>query len=139
MRPSLHASVFVLSVTLLVAGCSWSPTPVSPKATLPYRQQILKKKQELRRVQQVVDSLRSENEELSRERTRLERRLADGSIRVFFDNMSEPVMVAENQRFDWGMVGVGSFDDVGRIRNLVVRGAESRPRGAAPFASVEGK
>ena len=57
---------------------------------------------------------------------RLERRLEEGSIRVYFDDMSEPIMVAEDLRFDWGMVGFGSFDDVGRIRNLVLRGGEVR-------------
>lgn len=60
-------------------------------------------------------------------RVRLERRLSDGSVRVWFDDMSEPIMEAHDLRFEWGMVGFGTFDDVGRIRNLVIRGAEVRP------------
>lgn len=60
-------------------------------------------------------------------RVRLERRLEDGSIRVFFDDMQKPIMEARDSRFSWGMVGFGSFDDVGRIRNLVLRGGEVRP------------
>ena len=59
-------------------------------------------------------------------RVRVERRVREGSIRVYFDDMSEPIMVAEDRRFGWGMVGFGSFDDVGRIRNLVLRGEDVR-------------
>lgn len=66
-------------------------------------------------------------------RVRLERRLPEGTIRVFFDDMSTPIMVAEDRTFLWGMVGVGSFDDVGRVRNLAVWGEPLRLEEAAPF------
>ncbi len=72
-------------------------------------------------------------------RVRLERRLGDGSIRVYFDDMSEPIMVAWDRRFGMGMLGFGSFDDVGRIRNMVLRGGESRPREGAAFGGGGGK
>ena len=49
---------------------------------------------------------------------RLERRLGDGSIRVFWEDMERPIMVAEDKTFGAGWVGVGSFDDVGKVDNL---------------------
>jgi hypothetical protein len=45
-----------------------------------------------------------------------------GSIEVYFDNMSVPVMTAENHRFLWGRVGVGSFDDKGQFDDMELRG-----------------
>lgn len=51
-------------------------------------------------------------------RVRVERRVADGTIRVFFDDMTEPVMVARDRTFGAGLIGFGSFDDSGRIDNI---------------------
>jgi hypothetical protein len=53
---------------------------------------------------------------------RLERKLADGAIRVFFDDLSKPIMVAEDRTFGAGYVGFGSFDDTGRVRNIRISG-----------------
>ena len=55
-------------------------------------------------------------------KVRLERKLADGSIRVFFDDMTEPIMVAEDKTFGAGYVGFGSFDDTGMIDNVKISG-----------------
>ncbi len=44
---------------------------------------------------------------------RVVRRVADGTIEVFFDDMTKPVMVASDKTFTWGRVGFGSFDDHG--------------------------
>jgi hypothetical protein len=41
-----------------------------------------------------------------------------GSIKVFFDDMNNPVMTAVDNRFSWGRVGVGSFDDTGQYDNI---------------------
>lgn len=49
---------------------------------------------------------------------RVERRLADGAVRVYFDDRQEPVMVAEDRTFGAGWVGFGSFDDTGKVDNL---------------------
>lgn len=54
-------------------------------------------------------------------KVRLERRISEGSIRVFFDDMSEPIMVAEDRNFGAGYVGFGSFDDTGMIDNIRIR------------------
>ena len=46
---------------------------------------------------------------------RLVRDVKSGSIKVFFDNMTEPVMEATDTTFTWGQVGVGTFDDTGNF------------------------
>ena len=44
---------------------------------------------------------------------RIRRDAESGRIEVFFDDMTKPAMVAEDRRFAWGRVGIGSFDDTG--------------------------
>jgi hypothetical protein len=41
------------------------------------------------------------------------RRVADGTIEVYFDDMQTPNMIAVDKTFTWGQVGIGSFDDHG--------------------------
>jgi hypothetical protein len=53
---------------------------------------------------------------------RIVRTVADGSIKVFFDDMKVPAMTAADTTFDSGQVGIGSFDDTGRFDNVVLRG-----------------
>ena len=50
------------------------------------------------------------------------RRIRDGSIEVYFDDMKTPVMTARNKTFLRGQVGVGSFDDTGDWTNVKVYG-----------------
>ncbi len=49
---------------------------------------------------------------------RLERKVGDGSVRVFFDDMKTPIMLAEDKTFGAGYVGFGSFDDTGKVDNI---------------------
>ena len=49
---------------------------------------------------------------------RLERRSADGAILVYFDDMTKPIMMAEDKTFSSGYVGFGSFDDTGMVDNI---------------------
>jgi len=49
---------------------------------------------------------------------RLVRDVKKGTIEVFFDDGSEPIMTAVDNRFTWGWVGVGSFDDTGKIDDV---------------------
>jgi hypothetical protein len=49
---------------------------------------------------------------------RLERRIAEGTIHVFFDDMAKPVMVAEDRTFGAGWIGFGSFDDTGKVDSV---------------------
>ncbi len=53
---------------------------------------------------------------------KLERKLGDGSIKVYFDDMTRPIMLAEDKTFGAGCIGVGSFDDVGKARNIRIWG-----------------
>jgi hypothetical protein len=53
-------------------------------------------------------------------RVRLERRLEDGSIRVFFDDLETPVLETTDTTLEWGRIGFGSFDDSGRVAKLRV-------------------
>jgi hypothetical protein len=53
---------------------------------------------------------------------RIDRTLADGSIKVFFDDMQKPIMTATDTTFGPGWIGVGSFDDTGKIANLKLSG-----------------
>ena len=41
------------------------------------------------------------------------RRVKDGAIEIYFDDMKKPVMIAEDKTFTTGQVGLGSFDDNG--------------------------
>ncbi len=61
-------------------------------------------------------------------RVRVERTLADGRIRVYFDNFAEPIMEATDRHLDYGRVGFGSFDDTGRFARIRVWGPGPAPR-----------
>lgn len=49
---------------------------------------------------------------------RIEREEAGGSIKVYFDDMEKPVMVAGDKHFNSGTIGLGSFDDVGEFDDV---------------------
>lgn len=51
---------------------------------------------------------------------RLVRNTSTGLIAVYFDDMSTPIMVAEDTTFAEGSLGLGSFDDVGRFDDVKV-------------------
>jgi hypothetical protein len=53
-------------------------------------------------------------------KVRIERKVSDGSVRVFFEDMTKPIMVAEDKTFGPGEIGFGSFDDTGKITNIKV-------------------
>ena len=46
----------------------------------------------------------------------------DGKIEVFFDDMEKPSKVAQDKTFQWGMVGLGSFDDLGAWDDVRITG-----------------
>ena len=48
------------------------------------------------------------------------------TILVFVDNMEKPIMEANNGELGWGYVGIGSFDDTGRVRKLKLSAPEAR-------------
>jgi hypothetical protein len=51
---------------------------------------------------------------------RLVRQGSTGLIRVYFDDLTRPIMVAEDKTFPSGYVGFGSFDDTGMVDNVRV-------------------
>jgi hypothetical protein len=53
-------------------------------------------------------------------KVRLVRQGTTGRTEVYFDDLKKPVMTAEDRTFPKGFVGFGSFDDVGRFRNVIV-------------------
>ncbi|MHC4346459.1 MAG: 3-keto-disaccharide hydrolase, partial [Planctomycetota bacterium] len=59
-------------------------------------------------------------------RVRLVRDTRTGSIAVFFDDMSEPIMTAVDRTITWGKVGVGSFDDTGHCDDIRLWGVAKK-------------
>jgi hypothetical protein len=55
------------------------------------------------------------------------RRIADGTIEAYFDDMEKPFMAAHDTTFKWGLVGLGTFDDHGNWDNFELRGVEAKP------------
>jgi len=45
---------------------------------------------------------------------------ATGDITVYFDDMTKPVLTAKDKTLDHGKIGIGSFDDLGEFKNLVI-------------------
>ncbi|MBM3821438.1 MAG: hypothetical protein FJ404_00885 [Verrucomicrobia bacterium] len=66
---------------------------------------------------------------------RIERNADDGTIRVFFNDMTRPVMAAQDKTFLEGYVGLGSFDDVGRFRRLRLEGTAVDGAGGAFYTA----
>lgn len=55
----------------------------------------------------------------------VKRDAAAGKIEVFFDDMTKPVMVAEDKTFTSGGFGVGSFDDTEHFDNIRIWGKKT--------------
>src|SRR5262249_18824120 len=51
---------------------------------------------------------------------RLVRQATTGKIEVYFDDMTKPIMKAEDKTFQTGFVGFGSFDGRGRFRRATL-------------------
>ena len=55
------------------------------------------------------------------------RRLKDGLIEIYFDDMEKPQKVAHDKTFGAGLIGLGSFDDLGQWDDIELRGVEVKP------------
>ncbi|PHN04656.1 hypothetical protein [Flavilitoribacter nigricans] len=53
---------------------------------------------------------------------RIERNVETGTIKVYFNDMNEPIMEAEDTHFNAGYIGFGSFDDTGMVDNIKLWG-----------------
>ncbi len=60
------------------------------------------------------------------------RRVADGTIEIYFDDMKKPMMTAIDKTFTWGQVGLGSFDDNGNWDDLKLYGTKVDAPGKSP-------
>ncbi|PRX49161.1 hypothetical protein B0I33_103194 [Prauserella shujinwangii] len=58
---------------------------------------------------------------------RLDYHAETGRIAVYVDGADEPLMTATDTTFAGGRVGFGSFDNFGRIRDVVVAGSKAVP------------
>ncbi|MEV0345776.1 hypothetical protein AB0H88_08415 [Nonomuraea sp. NPDC050680] len=55
-----------------------------------------------------------------------------GRIEVFMDGSTTPLITATDRTFTSGRVGFGSFDNIGRVRNLTVTGTPARADRSQP-------
>lgn len=55
-------------------------------------------------------------------RVKIVRRVESGEIEVYFDDMQTPAMTAKDEAFQWGRIGVGSFDDTADFDDVILRG-----------------
>ena len=51
---------------------------------------------------------------------RVERNATEGTIRIYFDDMSIPIMEASDKHFTSGRIGFGSFDDTGQFDEIKI-------------------
>lgn len=57
-------------------------------------------------------------------RVKLVRRVNDGTIEVYYDDMKIPVMTATDKTFAWGRIGLGTFDDTGDWDDVKLSGVK---------------
>ena len=65
---------------------------------------------------------------------RAERDTQAGTYKVFFNDFSKPIMLAEDMTFTKGHVGFGSFDDVGMVTSIKIWGPAAEPAKANHFS-----
>ena len=54
------------------------------------------------------------------QRIRLVRNAESGAILVYANQNAEPIIEANDTTFEWGYVGFGSFDDTGRVGDIMI-------------------
>jgi hypothetical protein len=50
------------------------------------------------------------------------RKVESGLIEIYFDDMEKPQKVAHDKTFQWGLIGLGSFDDLGMWDDVKING-----------------
>jgi len=58
---------------------------------------------------------------------KIERDTKSGTIKVYFDDMNQPVMTAEDKTFTWGQIGIGTFDDTSQWDDIRLNGQKVKP------------
>lgn len=59
-------------------------------------------------------------EQNSWHKVKIEREVVSGSIKIYFDDMKNPIMEATDIHFKEGRIGLGSFDDTGKFDNVKI-------------------
>ncbi len=59
---------------------------------------------------------------------RIRRDVEDGSIKVFVNDMVQPIMTANDETFGHGWIGWGSFDDTGMVSDIRIWAPDSEPK-----------
>jgi hypothetical protein len=57
-------------------------------------------------------------------RIKIVRKVDDGLIEAYFDDMQTPIMTAHDKTFSWGQIGIGTFDDTARYSEVKLWGNE---------------
>jgi hypothetical protein len=70
-------------------------------------------------------------------KVRVVRRVSDGVVQVYFDDLEHPIMEAKNEKFGAGWVGFGSFDDTGKVARIRVYGRESEAKAVQAFPTAK--
>ncbi len=65
-------------------------------------------------------------------RVRLERSLKTGTIKVYFNDLEQPIMEAQDTTFGLGHIGFGSFDDTGKVKNIRIWTPKDEPKSTQP-------
>jgi hypothetical protein len=70
-------------------------------------------------------------------KVRLERDTKSGTINVYFDDMSKPIMSAQDKSLGGGHIGFGSFDDTGMIDKIRIWGPNVSTKKAGFFSPAK--
>jgi hypothetical protein len=70
-------------------------------------------------------------------KVRVERKLSDGSINVYFDDMARPIMTGTDKTFGTGYIGFGSFDDLGKVDNIKIYAPQIGKKKSEFFQAAE--
>lgn len=66
-------------------------------------------------------------------KVRIERSVTEGTIKVFYDDMTTPIMLANDKTFTTGHIGFGTFDDSGKIDNIKIYAPDKKTKTANYF------
>jgi hypothetical protein len=66
------------------------------------------------------------------------RRTGDGTMEVYFDDMTKPLMTARDKTFTWGQIGIGTFDDHGNFDDVMLWGDQERGASGEERARTKG-
>jgi len=65
---------------------------------------------------------------------RIARDVQEGTIKVYFDDMENPIMEGNDTHFSAGHIGFGSFDDTGMVDNIKVWAPDYATKGEGFFS-----